>query len=96
MTTIAELHAEIYDKTPQEIARDTPKYAFTEFITFKFRQGVQLEDDSTTEGRIWANTVKTYLEQDDVGTVWWGRTVEERDTVILVVGKPDLPLGKRK
>ena len=77
-------------KTPGEIARDTPKYALTEFITLKFRQGVHIEEDTTNEGRIWANTMKTYIEQDGVDIVWWGRTFEEQDTVKLLV-ELDLP-----
>lgn len=80
----------VFGRSPEQIARETPKYAFTEFITLKFRRGIQLEDDTTNEGRIWANTVKTYLEHDGVGTVWWGRTAEDRDAVQLVVGKPKL------
>lgn len=84
----AGIRTNIFGKTSEQIASDTPKYAFTEFITLKFRRGIQLEEDTTNEGRIWANTVRTYLEQNGVGPVWWGRTAEERDVVHLVVGRP--------
>ena len=84
----ADTATNIFGKTVVQIARDTPEYGFTEFITLKFRRGIQLEDDTTDEGRIWANTVKTYLAQDGVGPAWWGRTAEDRDAVQLVVGRP--------
>lgn len=82
-----ERGANIFGKTSEQIARDTPKYAFTEFISLQFCRGIQLEEDTTNGGRIWANTVKLFLEQDGIGPVWWGRTAEERDAVQLVVGK---------
>ena len=63
-----------------------PQYAFTESIGLNFLQGVQLEVDTTNEGHIWADTVKTYLDQFGVGQVSWGRTLEEQDAVKLVIG----------
>ena len=48
---------------------------------------MQLEEDTTNGGRIWASRAKTHLEQDGIGPVWWGPTAEERDAVRLVVGK---------
>ena len=83
----AEPGTNIFGKTSEQIAQEKPEYAFTELINLNFPQGIQLELDTTNEGRIWASTVKTYLEQDGVGQVWWGRKDEERDAVQLVIGR---------
>ena len=61
------------------------------FITLDFLQGVDIEEDTTNEGRIRANTIETCIEQDSVGIVWWGRTFEEQDTIKLLVGELDTP-----
>jgi hypothetical protein len=64
-----------------------PDYAFTEIKTFYISQELDLENDETKEGEIWANTIRTYIE--DLGTklLWWGRLLEAPDVVKLVVGK---------
>lgn len=63
------------------------KYAFTEFMTFEFSQHAAIEEITTKEGKIWAQTVKTFIEQEKTGLVWWGRTVEQAETVRLLIGK---------
>lgn len=61
------------------------------FITLNFRQGVHIEEDTTYGGRIWANTIKTHIEQDGIGILWWVRPFEEQNTVKLLVDDLDLP-----
>jgi hypothetical protein len=63
------------------------EYAFTEFMTFEFSQHTAIEEITTIEGKIWAQIVKTLIEQEKTGLVWWGRTVEQVETVRLLIGK---------
>lgn len=66
-------------------------YAFTEGLTFTFPPesppGTTLVDETTPAGQIWAATVKTYLELEQVGTVYWALLHEAPQTTKLLIGK---------
>jgi hypothetical protein len=47
------------------------EYAFTEFMTFEFSQHTAIEEITTIEGKIWAQIVKTLIEQEKTGLVYW-------------------------
>ena len=69
---------------PQPKAQE---YAFTEIKTFHIPVGKNLEDgDSSEEGQIWAHTIRTYLENEGTGLVWWGRLFDVPSVVKLVIG----------
>lgn len=57
---------------PSPFAPPSPGvYEYTESLTFHFSDPSSLSDESTTVGQVWASTVRTYLELDKTGTVWW-------------------------
>ncbi|KAL2204694.1 hypothetical protein CC79DRAFT_1335339 [Sarocladium strictum] len=64
-------------------------YAFTEGLTFIFPPetlpATALADESTPAGQIWATTLKTYLELDQVGTVYWAVLPEASQTTKLLI-----------
>ncbi|KPM35156.1 hypothetical protein AK830_g11408 [Neonectria ditissima] len=50
-------------------------YEYTEIITFQFTDSSapsSLSDEATDVGRVWASTLRTYLELEQTGIVWWG------------------------
>jgi hypothetical protein len=64
-----------------------PAYAFTEIRTFRVAENSVIENDATDEGKIWAHTIRTHLEDEGTGLVWWGRLVESPQVVKLVIGR---------
>lgn len=63
-----------------------PDYAFTEIRTFHIPEELVLEDAVSAAGSIWANTIRTYLEDGRTKLLWWGRLHEEPQVVKFVVG----------
>ncbi|KAF4950032.1 hypothetical protein FGADI_8478 [Fusarium gaditjirri] len=52
-----------------------PSYEGTEVIGFQFSNSTDpasLSDGNTEVGKIWAATLKTYLDHPETGIVWWG------------------------
>ncbi|KAG7405030.1 hypothetical protein Forpe1208_v015463 [Fusarium oxysporum f. sp. rapae] len=52
-----------------------PPYEGTEIIGFQFSNSTDpasLSDENTEVGKIWAATLKTYLDHPETGIVWWG------------------------
>ncbi|KAF9776682.1 hypothetical protein IL306_005111 [Fusarium sp. DS 682] len=52
-----------------------PAYECTEIISFQFSAAnapASLSDESTEIGRTWAATLRTYLDHQETGIVWWG------------------------
>ena len=75
------------------VQRDPYEYAFTEITTFEFAQSVDLGNEETPVGQIWAKMIQTYSTQESVKMLWWGRRVEvaqvELPQVInLIIGEP--------
>jgi len=64
-----------------------PPYAFTEIRTFRISENSEIETEATDEGTIWARIIRTYLEDEGTGLVWWGRLAEAPQVVKLVVGR---------
>jgi len=62
-----------------------PDYAFTEIRTFHVSEKLVLEDAASAAGKIWATTIRTYLEDSGTKLLWWGRLEEDRQRVKLVV-----------
>ena len=58
------------------VQRDPYEYAFTEITTFEFAQSVDLGNEATPVGQIWAKLIQTYSTQESVKMLWWGRRVE--------------------
>ncbi|KAF5678554.1 hypothetical protein FDENT_8933 [Fusarium denticulatum] len=52
-----------------------PPYEGTEVIGFQFSNSTDpasLSDENSEVGKIWAATLKTYLDHPETGIVWWG------------------------
>ncbi|KAL7767095.1 hypothetical protein ACKLNR_005011 [Fusarium oxysporum f. sp. zingiberi] len=52
-----------------------PPYESTEIISLQFSNSTDpalLSDENTEVGKIWAATLKTYLDHPETGIVWWG------------------------
>ncbi|KAF5712425.1 hypothetical protein FMUND_8520 [Fusarium mundagurra] len=52
-----------------------PPYEGTEVIGFQFSNSTDpasLSDPNSDVGKIWAATLKTYLDHSETGIVWWG------------------------
>ncbi|KAH7153796.1 hypothetical protein DER46DRAFT_702483 [Fusarium sp. MPI-SDFR-AT-0072] len=52
-----------------------PPYEGTEIIGFQFSNSTDpasLSDENTEVGKIWAATLKAYLDHPETGIVWWG------------------------
>ncbi|KAJ4050932.1 hypothetical protein NW756_003921 [Fusarium oxysporum] len=52
-----------------------PPYEGTEIISLQFSNSsnhASLSDQNTEVGKIWAATLKTYLDHPETGIVWWG------------------------
>ena len=75
------------------VLRDPNEYAFTEIITFEFAQPVDLEDEATPVGQIWAKMIQTYSTQESVKMLWWGRRMEVPQVELPQVTK--LIIGER-
>ncbi|KAF5537595.1 hypothetical protein FMEXI_9802 [Fusarium mexicanum] len=56
-------------------ASQFPPYEGTEVIGFQFSNSTDpasLSDENSELGKIWAATLKTYLDHPETGIVWWG------------------------
>jgi hypothetical protein len=69
----------------------SPDYAFTEIRTFHDTEESVIEDEASEEGKIWANTVRTYLENEGTKLLWWGRLLEAPQVVKLAIGTSCAP-----
>jgi hypothetical protein len=75
------------------VLRDPNEYAFTEITTFEFAQPVDLGNEATPVGQIWAKMIQTYSTQESVKMLWWGRRVEVPEVELPQVIK--LIIGER-
>lgn len=67
-----------------------PPYEGTEVIGFQFSNSTDpasLSDESTELGKIWAATLKTYLDHPETGIVWWGIVHDAPNKAKLFIGK---------
>ncbi|KAF4335144.1 hypothetical protein FBEOM_11007 [Fusarium beomiforme] len=69
-----------------------PPYEATEVISFQFSNASapsSLSDESTEAGRIWAATLRAYLDQKETGTVWWGLLNDAPNKAKLIIAGRD-------
>jgi hypothetical protein len=71
-------------------ASQSPPYEGTEIISFQFSNSTapaSLSDENTEVGRIWAATLKAYLDHPETGIVWWGVVRDAPNKAKLFIGK---------
>lgn len=65
--------------------------AYVQGLTFALSPGASaasvLADESTDAGKVWATTLKTYLDLPHTGAVRWGLLPEEPHKTKLLIGK---------
>lgn len=67
-----------------------PPYEGTEIISLQFSNSsnhASLSDQNTEVGKIWAATLKTYLDHPETGIVWWGIVHDAPNKAKLFIGR---------
>lgn len=65
-------------------------YEYTGIITFHFSDSSapsSLSDNTTTVGQVWAATLRSYLELEKTGVVWWALVHEAPQKAKLFIGE---------
>jgi hypothetical protein len=64
-------------------------YAYTQVINFKIYDSsvpASLSDATTEVGKVWAATLRTYLELPETGLIWWSLVHGEPSKAKLLIG----------
>ena len=59
----------------------------TEVATFSLTPGANLDDTSSSAGKVWQSTVDTVKSQEGCERVYYGLKVEDQNTVELLIGR---------
>ena len=78
-----------FNSTMATQASNSAPYEGTEVITFTLYDPSQrdsLSDENTEPGRIFATTLRVYLENEHTGTVWWATVHDSLTETKLFIG----------